>query len=98
MPKAAPNPLRLTLYRQRTFNRQQCQLATHDLVDPCTQRRPMVLLNGEVPPQVKQRGLARTAADPLALDQSIGEVAFAGSGIVGVGATYIHAAKIAQTG
>ena len=58
----------------------------------------MVLLNSEVPPQVQQRGLARTAADPLALDQSIGEVAFAGGGIVGVGATYIHAAKIAQTG
>ena len=48
----------------------------------------MVLLNGEVPPQVEQRGLTRTVADPLALDQSIGEVAFAGSGIVGVGATY----------
>ena len=58
----------------------------------------MVLLNGDVPYQVKQRGLARTAADPLAFDQSIGEVAFASGGIVGVGATYVHAAKIAQAG
>ena len=63
-----------------------------------TQCRPMVLLNSEVPSQVQQRGLARTAADPLALDQSIGEIAFAGGGIVGVSATYIHAAKITQTG
>jgi hypothetical protein len=30
------------------------------------------LLYREEPPQVQQRGLARTAADPLALDQSIG--------------------------
>ena len=58
----------------------------------------MVLLNGKVSTQVQQRGLARTAADPITLDQSIGEIAFASSGIVGVGATYIHAAKIAQTG
>ena len=49
----------------------------------------MVLLNSEVPPQVQQRGLARTAADPLALDQSIGEVAFAGGGIVCLASTIL---------
>jgi len=42
--------------------------------------------------------LTRTAADPLAFDQSMGEIAFAGGGIVGVSATYIHAAKITQVG
>jgi hypothetical protein len=56
----------------------------------------MVLLNSKVPPSSATL-IGAYCRDPLALDQSIGEVAFAGSGIVGVGATYIHAAKITQT-
>jgi len=62
------------------------------------QRWPIVLLNGEVPPQVQHCGLARIAADSFALHQPVGVVAFAGGGIVGVGASAIHAEKIAQSG